>query len=464
MRILFIIYDNESWINIFPLGPAYLISVLEEKGYRDITVYHQNIYHYPEEHLVEYLSKNHFDAVGIGLVAGYYEYRKLLKICAAIHKVPNKPIIILGGHGPSPIPEFYLRKTEADIIVMGEGEIILPNVMDALSADGPLDKIRGIAYRQGNEVVVNERDEPVKVIDNIPFPAWNYFPMEHYCLRPAYEETKMYRNFPILSCRGCIYRCNFCYRMEKGWRLRTLDSIIEEMKILNKDYGINFFRFMDELLMGTENRAAEFSERILKEDLDIVFDCNGRVNVARNLEVLKLMKRAGCVVINYGVESLDQSVLDKMNKKQTVSDIYAGVENTITAGIQPWLNVLFGNIGDTTESLKKGLEFLLKYDPLTKIRYIKPVTPYPGCDLYYYAIENGLLDGPSDFYENKHLNSDLIAVNFTEIPDDEVYKLLFGANKILLEKYYGNAKGKAIGGLENLYFKKDVSYRGVRHR
>ena len=108
------------------------------------------------------------------------------------------------------------------------------------------------------------------------------------------------------------------------------------------------------------------------------------------------------------------------------------------------------------------MDFLLKYDDHSQLRTIRPVTPYPGSPLYYYAIEKGLLKDCADFYENKHINSDLLSVNFTELSDDEFHRLLFEANKTLLENYYKYQLEKSIDVSEKLYFEKDESFRGFR--
>ena len=244
--------------------------------------------------------------------------------------------------------------------------------------------------------------------------------------------------------------------------MRKIDSIIDEIKRLKQEYNISFIRFRDELLMATEKRAVELCERLIDEKLNIQFDCNGRLNTATP-EVLKIMKKAGCVYINYGIESLDQNVLNLMNKHQTIDDVINGIETTTEVGINPGFNLLWNNIGDDAETLKKDVDFLMKYNTYSEIRTIKPVTPYPGSDLYYYAIENGLLEGPEDFYERKHLNSDLIAVNFTSLPDDDAYKLLFEANKQLINDHFDHCKKEVVDAHKKLYFEKDYTFRGVRH-
>ena len=117
MRMLLIVYDNDSYVPCFPQGLAYIAAVLRQNGI-DVEIYNQDYHHYPEEHLTEYLNKNRFDVVGFGIIAGYYQYRKLLSISKAINNAKTRPYYILGGHGPAPEPEFFLRKTRADAIML----------------------------------------------------------------------------------------------------------------------------------------------------------------------------------------------------------------------------------------------------------------------------------------------------------------------------------------------------------
>jgi hypothetical protein len=179
------------------------------------------------------------------------------------------------------------------------------------------------------------------------------------------------------------------------------------------------------------------------------------------------MKDAGCVVIFYGIESMDQKVLNNMKKGLRPEMIVSGIEQTLKVGISPGLNFIFGNRGDNRETLKKSVDFLLKYDDFVEKRTIRPVTPYPGSPLYYDAIEHGLLDknNPAeDFYENKHLNSDLLCSNFTELTDREFYDALKWANTTLMKNYYDKQKSGTIKQINYLYDTLDTSFRGFRYR
>ncbi len=151
-----------------------------------------------------------------------------------------------------------------------------------------------------------------------------------------------------------------------------------------------------------------------------------------------------------------------MNKKLTVEQITNGIEATLAIGLSPGFNIIWGNIGEDASTLEKGVQFLLRYDDHAQLRTIRPVTPYPGSELYYYATKRGLLKDVEDFYENKHTNSDLVAVNFTELTDEEFHKCLFDANTRLLENYNKHQKERIVDTMRKLYIEKDDSFRGFR--
>lgn len=249
--------------------------------------------------------------------------------------------------------------------------------------------------------------------------------------------------------------------MDKGFRPRSNDSIIAEIEMLKADYGVTHICFGDDLLMASRERTLSLCNDFIKKKLNIKWDCNGRLNFAKQ-DVLRHMKQAGCVFINYGIESFDDGMLKVMNKSLNTKQIIQGIEATLEAGISPGYNIIFGNIGETKESLKKGVDFLLKYDDGSQMRTIRPVTPYPGSPLYYYALEKGMLKDCADFYENKHINSDLLAVNFTQMSDDEFYQRLYEANLTLIRAYFNKKITSFEHQLQELYFTKDANFRGFR--
>ncbi len=460
MRVLLAIYDNESYIHDFPIGLGYIAAVLRQEGI-DVEIYNQNMHHYPDNHLTAYLDKNKFDVVGVSVIGGYYQYRKLLKISAAINNSKQRPFYIIGGHGPSSEPKYFLKKTLADAVVIGEGEITIINLLKTLSSHESLSSVKGIAFREDEKVFINERQPLIEDIDTIPWPAYDLFPIEYHRLLRMPHVTHTDFVMTMLSGRGCKFKCNFCYRMDEGFRPRNNEAIIEEIMFLKKNFGITYIAFYDELLMSSAARAESLCRDFIKAKLNIKWSCNGRLNYARK-DILNLMKEAGCVFINYGIEAMDDQILKNMNKALTTKQIIAGIEATLEAGISPGYNIIFGNIGESRETLEKGVQFLLKYDDGAQLRTIRPVTPYPGCPLYYYAIEKGLLKDCEDFYENKHLNSDLLAINFTDMSDDEFHQCLLDANGRLIKNYFQNKLSASLGQARKLYLEKNAGFRGFR--
>lgn len=607
MHCLLIVYDNESYIHHFPLGLAYISATLKKAGHK-VTVYNQDLHHSPDKHITELLDTYHFDIVAIGMVGGYYQYRKILSLSSAINasKNRNKFKYIIGGHLVSPAPLYFLRKTLCDAVIIGEGEIPVLEYIEALEGTRALKTVSRIGYRDNNKLFVNPEGSQIEDLSTLPLPDRDSFPMEYYrlirlpntnskdlvgtmvtgrgcphkCLsgntvidtfigkfkikdlvgkkdvkvftrnlvtkeleyanayniflieksakivrvyfsendgqksiidctpdhrfkilkgkREKEIEAKdlksgqdlvsigylKYSSYKVLKVENLPYRedvycmtvpgynwffannilvhnCNFCFRNYKGYRLRTIESVIEEIKMMRSSYDINYIDFSDDLTMASKKRITELSEAIIKNKLNIKWRCEARLNYA-DLDVLKVMKRSGCVFANYGIEAIDDKVLYNMHKALTLDIIYKGIENTIKAGISPGLNIIWNGKKDTKKTLWKGVNFLLKYDDCSQLRTIRFVTPYPGTELYYDAIRMGKLKGIEDFYEVKHTNSDLLTVNFMDMSDEEAYKELSKANIVLLNNYYNKHRNASIKNTIKLYKEKDVLFRGFR--
>ena len=460
MRVLLIAPNNGGYISPFPLGLGYIAAVLRQHGH-DVVIYNRDVYHYPDEHLTNYLDTHAFDLVGTGTCGGYRQYREVKQIAKAVRATKERQMFVLGGHLVTPEPAYFMKLMNADFIVLGEGEMTMLDLVEHLQDGRAFGDVAGMAWNDGGTCVVNAPRPEIPNLDDVPFPAWDLFPMDHYALFRMPNIDPQERNMTMYSGRGCLFHCNFCYRMEKGLRIRSAENIIEEMRQLKERYQISYITFFDELLVNSEARVEEFCKKLIAAKLNMHWNCNGRLNFAKP-GMLKLMKEAGCVFINYGIESLDEQALRNMNKNLTVKQITEGIENTLAAGISPGFNIIFGNIGEDAHSLQLGVDFLLKYDDHSQCRTIRPVTPYPGCPLYYYAIEKGLLGGVEDFYEHKHINSDLLAVNFTDMTDDEFYAVLERANETLLTSYYDNLKKNVIETEHSLYKNRDANFRGFR--
>lgn len=466
MSVLFIVHDLYQEDNHFPLNIGYLSAILVEQGC-DVQIYSMDIYHYTNEDLAHFLKNRNFDLIGISFLAARYT-ETIKPLCKVINKYKKDAWLVLGGHGPSPIPEFILQETNADIIAIGEAEKTIKDLIYCKSFNRDISNVNGIAYKENDKIRITKKRIPMKNLDSIPFPQWNLFPMEKYsnCLKfPGMDKND--KLLPIITGRGCTNNCNFCYRMQKGIRLRSIKNVVKEMLLLNDVYGITYFNICDELFGYPKKRVFEFQEELERQDLHIKYFCAARVDTI-DKEVLQSLKESGCKFLNFGFESSDQKVLDLMHKNTTVKQNTEALEFSKKMDFNIGLNFIWGNSGDTIKSLMNNVQIIKKYNTYSQLRTIRPVTPYPGCELYYKAIEEGLLKGPKDFFD-KFRNSDLITVNFTHYPLDFCYRYLFKANRDLIFDFVKNTSGSRKEFIDltfsffDLYFNKNTKFRGARH-
>lgn len=466
MKVLMVVYDNESHVSHFPIGLAYLASAVREAhggGKHTVEVYEQNVYHWQDSHLTTFLDENNYDIVILSVIGGYYQYKKLLSLSQAINASAHRNTFkyLIGGHGPAAAPQYFLVKTGADVVAIGEGEITVVELLDAFENKTPLQNVKGIAFLDNGAYICTERRELIDNIDLISFPAYDLFTINHYALIHLPNASPTDRCLSMLSGRGCIFACNFCYRLDKGFRARSPQSIIDEIRLLQEKYAITYVGFYDELLMSSKKRTQELCKAFIEANLNIKWNCNGRLNFA-DIPTLTLMKEAGCTFINYGIESLDNATLKIMHKALTTKMIIEGIENTLKIGISPGLNIIYGNINEPLSAIDDAVKFLLKYDDHAQRRTIRPVTPYPGSELFDIAVKTGKIKDVAEFYEKKHTNSDLISVNFTQNTDDEIYAALYKANKRLLEAYNEHQAKTAAELCEYIYKYRDANFRGFR--
>ena len=430
-----------------PMGEAYLASYVRQFGH-EAEIFSQDVFHYSEKQLVDYLSTERFDVIGMGFIAAYYE--KALKLSQAINSVPDRPFFVLGAHAPSASPEFMLRKMGADAIALGEAELTLAQLLEALEQGSDLKEVRGLAYLEDDKLVTTGAQHLLKDLDALPFPAWDLLPMEHYLAAQWPPASSTDRCVSVFASRGCPYKCNFCYRIDPRWRARSIENVIAEVRELKDRYNANYFHFDDELFAPGRKRMLAFCEALMDADLGIVWDCQGHFK-SMDREVLQAMKEAGCKFINVGIESYDQSVLDAMHKGTTREEIRSGLSLMKELGLHAGCNVLWGNIKDSEYSLQTTLELVMEFNSNFQCRTFRPPSPYPGSPLYSYAVRQGLLRDEEDFF-SKYSGYDRMTVNFTDIPEYKFYQLLHKANQTLVEIYFQAKAEEMMQGLEAAYF------------
>jgi anaerobic magnesium-protoporphyrin IX monomethyl ester cyclase len=306
---------------------------------------------------------------------------------------PEINTVVFGAHVTALAQECLMQKPRLDYIVRNEPEQSLVELANALEKREAVATVAGISFREASgEVIHNPARAFIENLDSLPFPAWHLLDLDRYRL-PLLGEK-----FLILSpIRGCPYPCTFCTAHTyygKKLRKRSPARMIEEIRYDTDRFGIQQFFIWADTFTADKAYVAEFCTRIIENRISIGWTCNSRVDTV-DRELLELMKKAGCWMISYGIESADQKVLDEAGKKITADQARKAVDAARQAGIKVSGHFVLGLPGDTEDSIRKTVDFSLSLNLDTAQYYC--AVPFPGSALYTLAGNRGWIDGNTPF-------------------------------------------------------------------
>lgn len=297
-------------------------------------------------------------------------------------------IALLGPHVSVLDKEIMRVNKSIDFILRGEYEYILRDLVKTLIKNKNLKEVKGLTYREGEKIIRNPSMPLIENLDELPFPARHFLPNEKY-FEPLFIGKPTLR---LITSRGCPFFCTFCLWPQVMYgrkiRYRNIGNVIEEIKELKEKYKIKEFYFDDDTFTLDEKRVINLCKAIIKNKINLPWDCLGRVNMVTK-KMLYWMKKAGCILIRYGVESGSQEILNRCKKGFTTDDIKRAFKMTHELGIKTHATVMFGLPGETKETIKKTIDFILKLNP----SYVQfaIATPYPGTEYYNEVKKNGWL-------------------------------------------------------------------------
>ena len=288
--------------------------------------------------------------------------------------------LVMGGAHPSAVgPKIFEECPEIDFGFRGEAEEIFPQMAQRLLAGETSLDLPGV-IRAGSDA------KPVSIPDpeHLPFPAWDLMPMKNY-RHPLFPGRPV---ATIISSRGCPYQCIFCDKSVCGsrFRPRSPENVLKEIEELHDQNGVRAIIFYDDLFTFKPDRVMEICRKILDRGLKLRWKCEGRVNIIKE-DMLALMKKAGCELIAYGIETSQQKGLDWLRKGVKVEQIERAVKLTKSAGIKVLGYFIFGIPGETYEDELASVEFAIRL----KLDYVQfaSLSPFPGSELYDLAVAKG---------------------------------------------------------------------------
>jgi radical SAM superfamily enzyme YgiQ (UPF0313 family) len=301
-------------------------------------------------------------------------------------------IIILGGGHITSLPYETMQKyPEFDIGIIGEGEETLKEILLTLEDKKELENVKGIIFRKSKEIIKTEKREYIKDLDKLNFPAWDLLPnITKYYIPPA-DGMNRFPSTSLITSRGCPGKCIFCNLTMFGNTIRyhSVNYTINMIKHLIKNYKIKEIFFQDDTFVVNKKILRQLCERMINENLKITWSCYGRVDMV-DFDTLKIMKKAGCWQISYGIETGSQEILNFTKKNITIEQIKDAIKWTRDAKINAKGTFMLGNFLESKETINKTINLIKKLN-LTDF-HMTYFTPFPGSLSYEIAKQYGEFD------------------------------------------------------------------------
>lgn len=355
---------HEEDLRAMPIGLYYVGALLKAHGY-DVELLDWHAAKDTPWAIIKTLRNVAPDVVGLSVLQanrwGAIEIARLAK------EVNPNTTIVFGGVSPSFLWNHFLTHfPKVDFVVLGEGERPFLNLVRWIEKgrdEKDLKTIGGIAYRSGGHIRKNEPEPFVQDLDDLPDPA-RYFTFQH-----------------VVSSRGCPWDCIFCGSpafWKRRVRFHSVNYFVTQLETLYRK-GVSFFYVSDDTFTMKKERVIEICKEIIRRGLDITWVAISRVSDVDD-ELLCWMRKAGCAQVSYGVESGSEKIRCLLNKKIKASQILKAFSSTTRAGIMARAYFIYGNFGETPETIQKTIDMMLEIKPLSVIFYILDI--FPGTALY----------------------------------------------------------------------------------
>lgn len=370
-----------------PIGLCYIASAAEKNGHEVKLIHQLSPDFIPNERIVEEAVAFQPQAVGISTMAESFSNGLLL---ASMIREASDNTIIFGGAHASTFPEIVKEDT-IDLAVIGEGEVTVLEILRALEeGGGDFKDIDGIAYYDEG-LKINRPRERIKDLDSLPLPYRDGLPINKYkYYLNFYPPPSRQRCLSINTSRGCLHNCSFCIApgLWRGWIPRDTNGVVDEIEFLIKDYDINLLYICDDCFSTGKSRAHEICSEIIRRNVRIRWCCNARVSdLDRN--TLSLMERAGCSQMVLGVESSEETTLNRTDKGTSITQIIDIFEILKSLKITSIASTIMGFPWDTRDSIIKNYKFLKSLN--ADFLIINCLTPFYGTRVYEYAKKHDLI-------------------------------------------------------------------------
>ena len=391
MKVL-LIFPPKGFTTKEPLPSLGLISLaafLESKGV-EVEVIDASVNKLSWGKLKRCIKKANAQIVGVTCLTEFrFESFKTASLAKEV--LPQSWVVIGGPHPSFADKDTLLANPRIDIVVRGEGEYILWNLCQAFNGEVALKDILGITYREEGKIFKNPSAPLIEDLDNLPLPARRYLEMEKYKFRLFVPGKGWSTTTHLVTSRGCPFGCSFCITSKmsgKLWRARSPENIVSELEEIIRNTGIKTIWFYDDTFTMDKKRVEKICQLIIEKKLNIDFTCSVRVDTV-DKDLLKLMKRAGCFKIFFGVESASQRILDEVCGKRISLDQVRQLSSWLDElGIIKNPSYIIGFPTETVEEARLTLKLMKEIGGQISLSFLRI---YPGTKIEEIAKERGIL-------------------------------------------------------------------------
>jgi magnesium-protoporphyrin IX monomethyl ester (oxidative) cyclase len=391
----------------FPLGLAYICAVLEKEGHRvaaldaliegfDLESWqgrHLIRYGLPDDELKKRIRDFSPDIVGVSCLFST-QADNAHNVCKIVKEISKSILTVMGGSHPSVMPDETLRDENVDFVVIGEGEYTMRDLLKRLESKDDFLSLDGLAFRKDGKITVNPKTKFIEALDDLPFPARHYFPMEKYFDPKKYQVSpRLTPAATLISSRGCPAKCIFC-SIHKVWgrpfRARSAENVLNEIGLLVDKYGVKEIQFADDNMTLDKKRLMAICNGIKERFPRLKWLSLGVALWALDEEMITSMAESGCYRIYLPVESGDQDVLTRIVKKPLLlSKIPPLLEKMRSLGMEVHGFFVIGFPGETPEQVRQTLRYARELN--LDHHYIYYATPYPGTEMYETCKQGGFI-------------------------------------------------------------------------
>lgn len=349
-----------------PLGVTYVAAAFEQAG-ADVRIFDYIVSGYTPEKLKAQLDE--FQPEVVGSTSVTLNFPGAAEIVSTAKRHRPSLVTMMGG----PHVSFAAAKTldaypAIDLIVRGEGERTIADLMAEGMNPSTWEKIRGLAFRRNGEIVMTEPQPFIEDLDSLPLPARHLLPLSRY--------QALGYSISIITSRGCPYSCIFCLgrrMVGSRVRLRSASRVVDEIEQILA-YGIDRINVADDLFVSHSGRVKEVCDEILRRGLRFTWSAFARVNTV-DRDTLRLMREAGCDSVSFGVETGNSDLLKLIQKRITREQVRGAVSLCRETGIIAHTSFMVGLPGETPETLKETGEFAASLGSLYGYHFL---APFPG--------------------------------------------------------------------------------------